>query len=165
MVDSALRSFRRVYGAGPVHLLGALATLAVVAVAASGWFDEPAISLKYILIWFAGAIVAHDMLLLPLYSAVDRLALSRGSELRAGERPTRPPGWVYVRVPALLSGLVLLVFGPEILRRGDYTFHVASAQHQQVYLDRYLILVAILFGLSAFAYAIRQARSRSSQGR
>ena len=57
-IRSARRNFERLYGASPAHLLGALACFAVIAIAAMGWFVEPAISLKYILIWFGGAIVA-----------------------------------------------------------------------------------------------------------
>ena len=74
---SPLKRFRALYGASPLHLLGALASFAIIAVAVSGWFAEPAVSLKYILIWFAGAIVAHDLLLLPAYSALDRLTAIR----------------------------------------------------------------------------------------
>lgn len=159
---NARRSFRGLYGAGPLHLLGALASLAVVAVAVSGWFEEPVVSLKYILIWFVGAVLAHDLLLLPLYSTLDRLArirLPRGET--DGKRPDgRVQGWVYLRVPILLSGLILLVFGAEIFKRGEATFHVASGQSQSVYLHRYLIVVAVLFGLSGLAYGYTRLRAR-----
>lgn len=161
-IKSARSSFRRLYGAGPLHLLGALASLAVVAVAMSGWFEEPAVSLKYILIWFLGAVLAHDLLLLPLYSTLDRVAriqLHRDQADRV--RPEgRVQGWVYLRVPILLSGLILLVFGAEIFKRGEATFHVASGQSQSVYLHRYLIVVAVLFGLSGLAYAYTRLRAR-----
>jgi len=173
---SPLKRFRALYGASPLHLLGALASFAIIAVAVSGWFAEPAVSLKYILIWFAGAIVAHDLLLLPAYSALDRLTTIR----RRRPAPAAPPsdaepagdvnapagaasvaGHVYLRVPVILSGMLLLVFGPEILNLGDSTYHVASGQHQHVYLARYLVIVAVLFGLSALAYA----RARFSHAR
>lgn len=154
-------SLRERYGAGPLHLLSAAASFAVVGVAVAGWFDEPFVSLKYILIWFGGAIVAHDMVLWPLYSGLDRL-LAGTARAAGGSHgaPTRTPARVYVRVPALLSGLLLLVFGPEILEEGDATFHVASGLHQHVYLGRYLALVAILFGFSALAYLLATARAR-----
>jgi hypothetical protein len=165
-IGSARRSFERLYGASPAHLLGALACFAVIAIAAMGWFVEPAISLKYILIWFGGAIVAHDVLALPLYSAFDRLtglrlrrrsAARRGERGRDGERVrggerVRVSGHVYLRVPAIVAGVVGLVFSPEILNKGDATYYVASGQHQHVYLGRYLVLVAVLFALSGLAY-------------
>lgn len=166
---SARRNFERLYGASPAHLLGALASFAVILVAAMGWFVEPAISLKYILIWFGGAIVAHDVLLLPLYSALDRLSglrlRRRAPPAREGQREdgggeggkgegqrVRVPGHVYLRVPAILAGVIGLVFSPEILNKGDATYYVASGQHQHVYLGRYLTLVAVLFALSGLAY-------------
>ncbi len=157
--------FRGLYGESPLHLLGALASFAIVGIAVSGWFDEPAVSLKYILIWFVGAILAHDLVLLPLYSAVDRLATIRRSRRDPGAAgaPVRSPGWVYLRIPLLLSSLLLLVFGAEILEEGDRTFHVASGQHQHVYLARYLVIVAALFVLSALAYAFFSARARRAE--
>lgn len=156
---SGLERFRALYGASPWHLLGALASFAIIAVAVSGWFAEPAVSLKYILIWFAGAIVAHDLLLLPAYSALDRITTIH--RRRRAPAATRVPGHVYLRVPAILSGMLLLVFGPEILSLGEHTYHVASGQHQHVYLARYLVIVAVLFALSALAYA----RARLSHAR
>lgn len=165
-MSRALALLRDRYGASPLHALLGLASFAVVGIAVSGWFDEPTVSLKYILIWFAGAILAHDMLLLPLYSAVDRLAMIGRSRpaLADAPAPQRPPAWVYVRVPLLLSGLLLLVFGAEILELGnsDSTFHAASGAHQHVYLTRYLSIVAALFVLSALAYAARTLRARRS---
>jgi hypothetical protein len=152
---SARRNFERLYGASPAHLLGALASFAVIAVAAMGWFVEPAISLKYILIWFGGAIVAHDVLALPLYSALDRLTALRLGRRRAPAREgqrVRVPGRVYLRVPAILAGVIGLVYSPEILNKGDATYFIASGQHQHVYLGRYLALVAVLFALSGLAY-------------
>src|ERR1700691_3462513 len=61
---------RRWYGAHPLHLLAllaafALAGYAVRAVIAAGQFRGFAI-------WFAVAIVGHDLLLFPLYSLADQ---------------------------------------------------------------------------------------------
>jgi hypothetical protein len=166
---SARRNFERLYGASPAHLLGALACFAVIAIAAMGWLVEPAISLKYILIWFGGAIVAHDVLALPLYSAFDRitaLRFRRRTSAHGGAHEherVRVPGRVYLRVPAIVAGVVGLVFSPEILGKGDATYYVASGQHQHVYLGRYLVLVAVLFALSGLAYLrSRVTRRRSS---
>jgi hypothetical protein len=168
-----IAGFRRRYGASPLHLLTFIASIAVTGIAVKGWLDEPAVSIKYILIWFVGAIIAHDMVLLPLYSGLDRVALrvsARGAS-RAGaghsERDaatpmtTRSPGWVYVRIPLILSALLLLVFGAEILREGDATYRVASGHSQDVYLTRYLIVVATLFLLSGLAYVRSSARASS----
>lgn len=166
--------FRRHYGASPLHLVAFIAAIAVTGIAVKGWLDEPSISVRYILIWFVGAIIAHDLLVLPLYTAFDRLALtiSRRGHGRPGDPgpakqgaahspPTRSPGWVYVRVPLILSAMLLLVFGAEILREGNATYRVASGHTQDVYLSRYLIVVAALFLLSGLAYVCSSARASS----
>lgn len=173
-MSGPIAGIRRRYGASPLHLLAFLASVAVAGIAVKGWLDEPAISIKYILIWFVGAIIAHDMVLLPLYTAFDRLALavSRRAHGRPGvpaparqgaaePAPTRSPGWVYVRVPLILSTMLLLVFGAEILREGNATFHLASGHLQDVYLSRYLIVVGALFLLSGLAYVRSSVRASS----
>jgi len=155
--------FRRHYGAGPLHLIAFIASIAITGAAVFGWFAEPEISIRYILYWFLGAVIAHDLIVLPLYSAIDRLALRLlgGGRRAGGERAARSPGWVFVRVPLALSALIGVVFGAEILREGNETFHTASGHTQNVYLTRYLITVAVLFGLSGLAYVRSSARASS----
>jgi hypothetical protein len=155
-----LARLRRRYGASPLHLLGLIATLLVAAAAIAGWFDNTPSTTARILIWFLGAIVAHDLILLPLYSLLDRIAFGAVRVHQSRPPPDQAPAWVYVRVPAALSGLLFLVFFPEILRLGDQTFHTASGLHQNVYLARYLVTCGALFALSALAYAVNLARAR-----
>ncbi len=165
-MSGLIARFRHHYGASPLHLVAFLASIAVTGLAVKGWLAEPAISIRYILIWFVGAIIAHDMVVLPLYTSLDRLALaiSRRRHSGPGEAPpapTRSPGWVYVRIPLILSAMLLLVFGAEILREGNATFHLASGHTQDVYLSRYLIVVGVLFLLSGLAYVASSARASS----
>ena len=54
-------------------------------------------------IFFAGAIVAHDLIAFPIYSALDGIAG------RAGGRGIGPAAFNYLRVPALLSGFAFIV--------------------------------------------------------
>jgi hypothetical protein len=54
-----------------------------------------------ILLWLAASAVLHDLLLLPFYGLLDRV----------GQRAAGP-AVNYVRVPVLLSGLLLLVYFP-----------------------------------------------------
>jgi hypothetical protein len=61
-----------------------------------------------------------------------------------------------VRVPALLSGLLALVFFPLMLGLGDSTYHAASARHAHGYLSRWLAISGALFAISALAYAVRR---------
>lgn len=148
--------FRRLYGASPLHLLALTACLLVGVAALVGLFDSfPGPTALKVLAWFVGAVIAHDLVLLPLYSLLDRVALSR-------PRRSAVP---YVRVPALLSGLLFLVFFPEILRLGDRTFFAASGFHQRVFLVRYLLTCAALFAISGVAYAISLRRAAAKDRR
>jgi hypothetical protein len=163
-MSAVLASFRRAYGASPLHLLALLASFAITGAAVVRWFDVTASDTARILIWFLGAIVSHDIVLLPLYSALDRVARrdrAPGERAAGLAAPPRPPGWVYVRVPAILSGLLLLVFFPEIFRLGGSTVRAASGQGQNVYLSRYLLIVGVVFALSGLAYALRWTRPSS----
>ena len=65
-----------------------------------------------ILVWLALSAVVHDLVLLPFYGAARPRRAARG----AG------PAVNYVRVPALLSGLLLLVFFPVISGKGEPSF-------------------------------------------
>ncbi|MGI9157082.1 MAG: hypothetical protein ACR2FG_10655 [Marmoricola sp.] len=145
---------KRFYGANPMHLLiligaFALALYAVVLTAAdSSW--------PVILLWFVGAVIGHDLVLFPLYAVADR-------SLAAGLRAIRPGGVTsprvsplnYLRIPALGTTLLLLLFFPGIIRQGKGTYLAATGQTQQPFLSRWLLLTAALFILSAVAYAVR----------
>ncbi|MGI8862816.1 MAG: hypothetical protein ACR2JH_00205 [Solirubrobacteraceae bacterium] len=155
--------FRRAYGASPLHLLALLASVLIAGTAAVGWFDNTAPITERILIWFLGAVIGHDLVLLPLYSLLDRVAFGTTVGRQAHTHESAA-GWAYLRVPALLSGLLFLVFFPEILRLGDATFHTASGLHQDVYLLRYLLTCAGLFALSGLTFAASLARARRRPG-
>jgi hypothetical protein len=106
--------------------------------------------------WFAGAALLHDLLLLPLYSMLDRLA-------RVRHRPRRTVGVAlinHVRAPALISGLLLLVYFPPIFGLSDRNYYAASGHHLQGYARNWLLISAALFAVSALAYAIRVLRSK-----
>jgi hypothetical protein len=158
-----LTRFRRLYGADPLHLLALLASFTVSAAAIVRWFDFSGPDTIRVLVWFAGAIVAHDLVLLPFYSLLDRIAFGRRD--RGGAAPAHPGGIAYVRVPALLSGLLLLVFYPEIFRLGADTFHTASGQNQNIYLARWLLASGAMFAASAIAWASANARRRALRDR
>ncbi|MFC8371043.1 hypothetical protein [Streptomyces sp. CB02400] len=103
-------------------------------------------------LWFVGAAVIHDLVLLPLYAAVDRV-LVKG----AGRRR----GWVnYVRVPAALSGLLSLVWFPLITGRVSERYAGVAGLSADGYVVRWLIVTAVLFGGSAVVFAVRVRRGR-----
>lgn len=134
----------RAYGAGPLHLVAVLGSFALALLAAAKWADDP-LRLRYA-VWFVGAALAHDLLLLPLYALADRAL-----------RPLLPRSLVnVVRVPALLSGLLLLLFAPVILQRSEGAYAAASGLDQDPYLVRWLLLTAALFAGSFLLHALRR---------
>ncbi|MFL5828409.1 MAG: hypothetical protein ACJ76X_00680 [Solirubrobacteraceae bacterium] len=154
--------FRRVYGAGPLHLVAITAGCVIVGLAVAGWLANRLSVAATILLWFFAAVIGHDLVLLPLYSLLDRLAFRpRERPVDAGRPSVRP----YLRVPAMLSGLLFLVFFPEILQLGDATFHAASGLHQDRYLVRFLLVTGAMFALSALAYGISIRRRAAARER
>jgi len=133
---------RSLYGASPLHLLAHLIALPLVAFALLGVLELP--TAGRILLWLAASAVLHDLLLLPFYGLLDRV----------GQRATGP-AVNYVRVPALLSGLLLLVFFPNIAGKGASTFEGVSGLEPDAYLARWLLVTAGLFALAAIAYLLR----------
>jgi hypothetical protein len=102
-----------------------------------------------VLLWFVAAVVLHDFLLLPFYSGLDRAA-----QAAAGSAVN------YVRVPAGLSGLLLLVYFPLILGLSDRNYFAATGHHLKGYARNWLEITAVLFAASVLLYAIRVLRAR-----
>lgn len=142
-------SFRRLYGAGPFHLVGLLACFLVAGYAALHWLHSP--SAVRLVVWFVGALLLHDFVLFPLYSLLD--SALRPLLPRRG-RP-RVPLVNHVRVPLLLSGLLLLLWFPLILNKPEAAYHAATGLDTSPYLDRWLSVTAVLIGASALVYAVR----------
>ncbi|HEY6738271.1 MAG TPA: hypothetical protein VI076_05425 [Actinopolymorphaceae bacterium] len=159
-----MRKFSRWYGAGPLHLLALVFGMAIAAYAAVRLVGPNPLG---VLLWFGVAIVAHDLVLLPLYSLADRGvgAVLRRQRMDLPE-DVRPVHWQnHVRVPFLLSGLLLLVFLPLILRIPT-GFERVTGRSIDPYLGRWLWITAALFLCSAVWLAIRigVARRRSPVG-
>lgn len=155
--------FRSVYGAGPLHLIGTLGALALTAytisvVGPSALWD-PDVWWQSIIVWFLGAALVHDLVLFPLYALADRLT-------RRGTRAVRSPRVTlsYLRIPLLAVGLLFLLFFPGILQQGADTYVSATGQTQDPFLERWLLLSAAIFALSALAYACRLVAIRRSSG-
>ncbi len=111
--------------------------------------DDP--SVYGVAIWFAGALVLHDLVLFPLYAGGDRIL---SLLLRVLPR-TRVPLVNHVRVPALGAGLALLMFLPGIVRHGTGTHLAASGLDQQPYRENWVWLTVGLFAVSAVIWAVR----------
>lgn len=153
---------RALYGAGPLNLLVLVASLALTAAAVAGWFQRPR-DVVTILEWFGAAIVLHDLVALPLYSLLDRVAYgSVQAGVRTGRRsvPWLVDPTPYLRIPAILSGLLLLVFFPVVFGLGSGTEQSASGIRESGYLARWLLATGVMFALTATVYAVALARAR-----
>lgn len=160
-----MRRVRSLYGGSPLHLLALLASFAIAGAAVVGWFQRPT-EVANVLEWFVAAIVIHDLVLLPLYSLLDRIAFGRRRERPSRARPNSLPSLVnptpYLRIPAILSGLLLLVFFPVIFGFGKETEVFASGIAEHGYLARWLLATGVMFALSGVAYTAAVARARVS---
>jgi hypothetical protein len=158
-MDKALDRFRDVYGSHPLHLLTLIAGFALLAYVVATinpvtlW--NPRTWWQSIIVWFAAAVIAHDLVLFPLYTLADRI-LQSGTRIRLRRRrEPLVPVLNYLRVPALGSGLTLLVFLPGIIEQGAPTYLAATGQTQEPFLGRWLLLTAAMFATSAVVYAVR----------
>jgi hypothetical protein len=159
---SVLDRFRSVYGSSPLHLLTLVAGFAlfgyiVVTIKPSTLWNTN-IWWQSILVWFAAAIIAHDLVLFPIYALIDRFLVA-GSRLRP--RATASVSALnYVRIPAMGAALTLLVFLPGIIEQGAPAYTAATGQTQDPFLSRWLLLTAVMFAVSAVVYVIRLAAAR-----
>jgi hypothetical protein len=159
---TALDRFRAVYGSSPLHLLTLIAGFAlfgyVLATITPSTLWNPNTWWQSILVWFAAAIVAHDLVLFPIYALVDRILVT-GSRLRPRAEASVPV-LNHVRIPAMGAALTLLVFLPGIIRQGAPVYVAATGQTQEPFLSRWLLLTAAMFAVSAAVYGIRLAAAR-----
>lgn len=150
-----MRLFRRWYGEGPLHLLLMAASLALAGYAGVRLLDGDTL---LILVWFVGAALVHDLVLVPLYTSADRA-------LRV-PRARRSGAVGFVRVPVFLSGLLLLVWFPLIVG-GSGRYELASGMSSGRFLGNWLLITAALFAVSALWFVLRtvRARRRARKGR
>lgn len=147
-----MRWFRRVYGSHPLHLLALLGCFALSGYVALQLVDAP--NLLRMLVWFAGAVIAHDLVLFPLYALADRSLTGARRVLRPGGR-SGVPALNYIRVPALGAALTFIVFVPGIIQHNEPAVRAITGLGQDPYLQRWLLLSGAMFVLSAVVYALR----------
>ncbi len=153
-----MRRLLRWYGANPLHLLALLACFALAGYASVQLVQSHPLAVA---IWFVGAVVGHDLLLVPLYSLADRSGMAA---LR--HRPPRLPAvpWInYLRVPAALSALLLLIWLPLIFRLHT-NYHASTTLSPNPYVWHWLAVTGTLFLLSAAAFALRLRGRRRTAG-
>ena len=147
--------FRRAYGATPAHLLGHL-----VAFTAFVWAFSQILGGGYVVnyvAWFVGAAVLHDVVLLPVYSLIDRLARREGARAWG----TRFGAAInYVRAPAIISVILLLVYSPLILGYSDRNYRNDTGHAVRGELRNWLLITAGLFLASGLLYGTKWFRAR-----
>ena len=148
-----MRRWKEFYGANPLHLLALLGCFAVTGYAVLQLLPGP--NTLRIVVWFVGAALVHDLILFPLYALADRSLTGAARSRRAARGSVN-----WVRVPALLSGLLLLLFWPVVFQHSEPAYRRASGLDQDPYLERYLLVVAALFLGSAVLFAGRKALTR-----
>lgn len=150
--------FRSLYGASPLHLLAVIASLAIAGYGFLRIFDSPAP--ESTMLFFIAAVFAHDLIAFPMYSALNQIAMrSTGKQANwwLSEQKVQPLN--YVRIPFVLSAFCLLLFFPLIFRLSSERYTANSGESADVFLTRWLGIVAVLFTVSAVLYAIRLGRA------
>jgi hypothetical protein len=134
------------YGARWWHLVAHAAAFAAIAYALSRLL-RPSVGLPLrIVVWLVAGAILHDLVFLPLYSLADRAA-----QAVAGR-------WVnYVRVPAVISGTLALVYFPLIFDKAPGAYTRNTGQPPPDYLARWLAITAVLFAASGLC-ALRRRR-------
>jgi hypothetical protein len=142
------------YGASPLHLLAHVAGIAAIAYALSRFLRPETGQLTSLVLWLVGGAVLHDFVLLPLYSAADRAL-----------RALLGRGVNYVRVPAAIAGVMLLVYFPLILSKAPAAYQRNTGHEPPDYSARWLTITAVVFAASGVAAAVRHLARRRTLAR
>jgi hypothetical protein len=137
------------YGAPAWHLAGHALAFAVIAYAL-GRLLQPSVGRPLmVVVWLVAGAALHDLVFLPLYSLADRVARAVGG--RAVN---------HLRVPAVISGVLLLVYFPLILAKAPATYERNTGRPPPDYLARWLAITAALFCASGVVWAARSVWRR-----
>jgi hypothetical protein len=148
--------FRRRYGASPLHLAAHLVAFAVVAFAVDRIFTGG--SIKVLVALYVGIALAHDLVFLPAYSALDRLVRTCVGRLPRWEL-FEVPLINHLRAPAVVSAMLLIIYAPLIVGHDDQAHFDLTGLHLDGYLRNWLLITVGLFALSGVVYAVRVGRA------
>jgi hypothetical protein len=125
-VRTALQRFRAVYGSNALHLLTLIAGFAlfgyVLATVKPVTLWNPNTWWHSILVWFAAAIIAHDLVLFPIYALVDRILIIEqgGPAYTAATGQTQEPflgRWLLLTAAMFATSAVVYVVRLAVARR------------------------------------------------
>jgi hypothetical protein len=162
MKGALLPGFRRRYGAGPLNLAAHLVAFGIAAFAFDRIFSSGHV--KELLLWYLGFAIAHDLVLVPAYTGLDRLLRGTLARLPRASR-AGVPVVNHLRAPAAISALLLIVYFPLLSGRADTSYFAMSGHHLTQYLRNWLLVTVVLFIGSGVIYAGRVARARARAGR
>lgn len=156
-------AFRRFYGANPLHLLAHIGVFLI-----AGWAIGQILGAGFVInwiAWFIGAALLHDLVLVPMYSLMDRgLTAAAGSRRARSASPDDgfklPSPINYVRVPAVVSAILLLVYFPLILGYSSKNYRHDTGHSLAGYTRNWLLICAGVFLASALVYAAHVVRDR-----
>ncbi len=143
-----LATVRRLYGEHPAHFLVLVLSLVPASLALGQLLDERPLDVAT---WFAVGAVLHDGLLLPAYVLLDVALVTAWRR-----RPGRVAWLNFVRIPLAVSGLLLLMFSPLILRQAE-SFEYKTGRTLDGFAGRWLLVTAIVAAVSAVWYLARLA--------
>lgn len=151
-----LERFRYEYGATPLHLIAVIASLSLAGYGFLRIFENP--STGGVLLWLGAAVVLHDFIALPFYSALLRVA--ERVTIGAAARPSHFALLTlnHIRIPAGFSLLLLLVSFPLVFSLDEPNLEITTGLGADRYLGNWLLATGILFAGSGFAYALRLRR-------
>jgi hypothetical protein len=170
---SPLHLARRLYGDRALHFIVLVAALALAGYAISVLgvknLFNPVVWWQSIGVWFAVAVIGHDLILFPLYALAERLLPTprRGptDRERAARDPSRlPPLTNYLRMPTLASGLLFLMFFPGIIEQGAFFYYNATGLTQAPFLTRWLLITAAFYLSSAIWYVAKTVLQHQHSG-
>ena len=146
--------WKRVYGESPLHLLGQLVAFVIAVYAFTQAVEVGSTDVKSLLIWFLAGALLHDLLFVPIYLGLDRVA-RRGVADHA-QRRVRLIN--HIRYPGAISGVMFLTLFPLIIGRAKPNYVRLTGEQPPDWLGRWLLVTAVVFGISALAYAVRVRR-------
>lgn len=153
---------RRLYGARLLHLAGLVAVVGVSAYAVVQVAGRP--DFRAMAIWFLGAVILHDLVFLPAYSAVNGVVASAGPVRRRGRRVLAVLN--HLRAPVALAAVLFIIFYPSILQKSEGGLLGNAGYGTDPFLDRWVwASVALLAGsLLLLAVSLARSGSRSERG-
>jgi hypothetical protein len=121
---------------------------------------NPKVWWQSIAVWFAVAVIGHDLILFPLYALAERLLPKRRRDATPAD-PRRVPLTNYLRMPTLATALTFALFFPGIIRQGAFTYTAATGLTQEPFLNRWLLLTAGFYLISAVCYVVKSLTTRT----